>query len=437
MDFRDYLLVFKRRWPVVVILLLVGLAGSALYLHSAPKTYTSTAVVFVSVTGSANSVDLQQANTFSQQAATNYAAITKSPLVLGPVISELQLRESPAALAKNLTVTAEAGTSLFDITAIAATPARAAQIANAVAASAALNIGALEAPTPTTTTTPTATHLVVLKQIQTATASTSPASPARNTALAFGGIVGLILGVALAILLYILDTRIRSARDIHQLTERPVLSTLPRRKTKDGGLVVKNFPNSAAGESFRGLRTNLRFVEVSNNRSFVIATAAPMERLHHIAANLAWALAETGSTVVLVDINLRQPQVHTTFGLADDKGVADVVLGNATVAQVARAGGLETLTVITAGTHTTNPSELLGSGEMRIFVEKLEAEFDFVIFDGPPVLSYTDTAVVSALTTGAVIVVQAGRSRRRELKESLTVLANVNLQPVGIVLADV
>lgn len=432
MDFRDYLLVFKRRWPLVILMLLVGLGGSALYLATAHKTYSATAVVYVSVAGSNNSVDLQQASTFSQQAATNYAAITKSPLVLGPVIAQLGLPVSSAGLAKTLQVMAEPGTSLFDITAAAATPAKAAQIANAVAASATLNIGELEAPT-----TPAATPLVVLKQIQTATVPNAPSSPARNTAIAFGGIVGLVAGIALAILLYILDTRIRSARDIHQITERPLLSTVPRRKGKDGGLVVKNFPNSVAGESFRGLRTNLRFVEVAHNRSFVIAASAPLDRSHHVAANLAWALAETGSTVVLVDIDLRQPHVHTTFNLADDKGVTDIVVGNATMSEVVRSGGLDTLSIVSAGTRTTNPSELLGSEEMRRFVEQLEASFDFVIFDGPPLLSYTDTAVVSALTTGAVIVVQAGRSRRRELKESITVLSNVNLQPVGIVLTGI
>jgi succinoglycan biosynthesis transport protein ExoP len=406
------------------------LGGSALYLATAHKTYSATAVVYVSVAGSNNSVDLQQASTFSQQAATNYAAITKSPLVLGPVISQLKLSVSSASLAKTLQVTAEAGTSLFDITAVASTPAKAAQIANAVAASATLNIGELEAPS-----TPAATPLVVLKQIQTATVPNGPSTPVRNTAIAFGGIVGLVLGIALAILLYILDTRIRSVRDIHQITERPLLATVPRRKGKDGALVVKDFPNSVAGEAFRGLRTNLRFVEVAHNRSFVIAAAAPLDRSHHVAANLAWTLAETGSTVVLVDIDLRQPHVHTTFGLSDDKGVTDIVAGNATMPEVVRSGGLDTLSIVSAGTRTTNPSELLGSEEMRRFVEQLEASFDFVIFDGPPLLSYTDTAVVSALTTGAVIVVQAGRSRRRELKESITVLSNVNLQPVGIVLS--
>jgi capsular exopolysaccharide synthesis family protein len=429
MDFRDYLLVFKRRWPIVAIFLILGIAGSVGYLSVAAKTYEATSVVYVSVNGSSNSVDLAQGSTFSQQAATNYAAITKSPLVLSPVIDQLSLTMTSAELAKNLSVTPETGTSLFDITATAGNAAEAAQIANAVAKSATEQITELETPAD-----PTTEAIVSLKQIQTATIPKSAAAPSVKTTLAFGVVVGLVLGIALSVLLHVLDTRIRGIRDIAQLTSRPLLASVPRRKAKEGALVVKDFPDSTSGESFRGLRTNLRFVEVEHNRSFVISAAAQNDRPAEVAANLAWALAETGSTVVLVDVDLRDPHVESTFEMPAGRGVTDVVTGNAKMAEVVRPGGLDTLWIVTAGKPTSNPSELLGSDEMHRFVDQLEAAFDFVIFDSPPMLAYTDAAVVSALATGAVITVQAGKARRRELKEALTVLSNLNLEPVGVVL---
>lgn len=443
-NFRDYLRIFSRGWPALVILTVMGVGGSVGYLLVTPKIYQATSIVYVSTGSAKNAGDLQQGSNFSQQAAMNYAAITRSPLILDPVIKQLGLNTTASELAKSLNVVAVATTTLFTITASSESPGHAAQLANTVARSAMTEITLLEKPE-----NPDIPALVKLSQIQTATVPTDASSPATKPTLAFGLIVGLLLGLVIAILMFVLDTRVRGAQDLAAITDRPILATVPRVRTRGGSLVVRQRPNSSASESFRDLRTNLRFLERAKNRSFVVAVPSAREGESDVAANLAWTLAQTLRTVVLVDIDLRrtspfgakaseivgkgeasQPDEASTVVL----GIVDIITGSVGLSDALQPSGHEFLSVLPSGRRASNPSELLGSPEMERFVAQIESRFDYVVFSGPPLMSSTDSAVVSALASGAVVVVNAGRTKRRKLAEAIEVLAKVGVTPIGIVL---
>lgn len=445
-DFRDYLRIFSRGWPALVILTVMGVGGSIGYLLVTPKIYQATSIVYVSAGSAKNAGDLQQGSTFSQQATTNYAVITRSPLVLDPVIKQLGLKTTASELAKSLNIEAVPTTTLFTITASSESPGHAAQLANTVARSATTEITLLEKPE-----NPDTPALVKLSQIQTATVPTAASSPATKTTLAFGLIVGLLLGLVVAILMFVLDTRVRGAQDLAAITDRPILATVPRVRPNSASLVARQRPNSAASESFRDLRTNLRSLERAKNHSIVVTVPSAREGESDVAANLAWTLAQTHSTVVLVDIDLRRTAPfgakarkivgkseasQTDEGSTVVLGIVDIITGSAQLSDALQPSEHEFLSILPGGRRASNPSELLGSPEMERFVAQIESRFDYVIFSGPPLRSSTDSAVVSALASGAVVVVTAGRTKRRKLAEAIEVLAKVGVTPIGIVLTD-
>lgn len=430
MDFRDYLQILKRGWVSIVLFALVGVAVAASYLAVAPRTYEATSVVFVSTQSSDTLTELQQGNTYAQQAVKTYVQLAVSPVVLQPVIRQLDLVTTPSELAADLSVGVRPETTLFEITARNANAEVAAQLANAVAVSAINEIGSLES-----TNAADGEPLVKLEQIQDAVVPTTAISPDAKIDIALGLIVGLAVGLAATILVQALDTRIRTPRDLWSLTERPLLSRVPqRRSAKKHAIVIRDDPSSAYGESFRTLRTNLRFLETSTARSFVVTSAVAGEGKSSVAANLAWALAEAKYSVVLVDTDLRNPAVGRLFSVSGPSGLSEFIVGRAGLNDVLLPSGHELLAVMLAGAVPPNPSELLGSDEMGEVMKLLERRFDYVILDAPPLLSFTDAAVVSAFAAGTVITVAAGRTKREELSSALLALANVGVTPTGIVL---
>ena len=430
MDFRDYLAVLRRRWPVILAITLLCVGAASAYLAVVPKTYVAASVIFVSAQGAVTVGDLQQGNDFSQQAVKTYAELAKSPLVLGPVIDRLGLDETAGDLAEKLDISVRLETTVFQITSTESDPNRAAQIANAVAESAITVIGQLEA-TDSVGTVP----LVRLDQIQTATVPTGASSPQTRTVLALGLLVGLALGFAITFVAAALDTRVQGAADVTSLTGRPILSYIPiNRRGKKHPLIARENPEGRSGEAFRSLRTNLRYLESTDARSVLVTSPKNGEGKSTVAANLAWSLAESSFSVVLVDTDLRNPSVGSLLSVDCPVGLTDVILGEADLPAALVRSAHPELSVLLAGTMRANPSELLGSAELAQIIETLESQFDYVIIDSPPVLSFTDAAVVSVVASGTIVTIASGRTRRDQLRAALLTLANVGVTPLGIVL---
>jgi capsular exopolysaccharide synthesis family protein len=430
MDFRDYLAVLRRRWPLVVAMTVLGVLAAAAYLAAVPKSYVAASVVFVTAQGADTVGDLQQGNDFSQQAVKTYAEVAKSPVVLGPVIDRLGLDDTAEELALKLDISVRLDTTVFQITSTESDPERAAQVANAVAESAIDTITTLEASDSVD-----GVPLVRLDQIQTATVPLEPASPKTRTVLPLGLFVGLALGFAITLIAAVLDTRIQGPSEVASITDRPLLATIPvHRRAKKNPLIVRSNPEGRSGEAFRTLRTNLRYLESTDARSVLVTSPRDGEGKSTIAANLAWSLAQSNFSVILVDTDLRSPRVGAIVQVDGTVGLTDVILGYAGLDDAIQRTDHPDLSVLLAGSEQPNPSELLGSAELATIIESLESRFDYVIIDSPPVLSYTDAAVVSVVASGTVVAVSSGRTRRGQLRAALLTLANVGVTPLGTVL---
>jgi succinoglycan biosynthesis transport protein ExoP len=280
---------------------------------------------------------------------------------------------------------------------------------------------------------------VRLTRVQEANVPNQPGSPNVPLNLTLGTLIGLALGVAFAVLQTTLDTRIRNERDVESVSDLPLRGGIAfDPKAKQRPLIVQADPKSPRAESFRSLRTNLQFLDVSDQpRSYVITSSIQSEGKSTTAANLAIALADAGHRVIIIDADLRRPKLASYFDLEGAVGLSDVLIRRATLEDTMQPWGRGALTVLPAGAIPPNPSELLGSSVMQKLITGLEKQFDYVLIDAPPLLPVTDGALLARHTGGALVVVAAGRTHKNQLKGALESLVHVNASVSGLVMTMV
>ncbi|SMQ73866.1 capsular exopolysaccharide family [Plantibacter sp. VKM Ac-1784] len=433
MELTDYLRVLRKYWVLIVALVLVGVAAAAAYSLAKTPEYSSSAKVFVSTQSSDNVSDLTQGNTYSQQRVKTYVNLVSTPIVLQPVIAALELNITAGQLGGQVSAVATPDTTIIQITATSEDPVLAAELANTTAESLTGVVAKIES------TDDGATSPVKLTRVQEANVPTTPGSPNVPLNLALGVLVGLALGIAFAVLRETLDTRIRNERDIEGLTEIPIMGGIAfDPKAKQRPLIVQADPKSPRAESFRSLRTNLQFLDVSDQpRSYVVTSSIQSEGKSTTAANLAIALSDAGHRVIIIDADLRRPKLATYFDIEGAVGLSDVLIRRATLEDTMQPWGRGALTILPAGAIPPNPSELLGSSVMQKLISGLEKQFDYVLIDAPPLLPVTDGALLARHTGGALVVVAAGRTHKNQLKGALEALVHVNASVAGLVMTMV
>lgn len=431
MELRDYIRILRKSWVIIVVLTLVGIAAAATYSILQTPKYSSSAKVFVSTSGGSTVQDLAQGNTFTQARVLTYTALAVTPIVLLPVISDLGLDLNSDQLAKMTTVSAPLNTNIIEIAVIDADPAQAARIATGVSESLTKVVESLETSAGATNVSP-----VKLALIQHAAVPQQPVSPNVPLNIALGALVGLAIGLGLAVLRETLDTRIRNERDIEIITDVPILGGIvfdPNASVRP--LIVHADPRSPRAESFRSLRTNLQFLDVGRtDRCFVITSSIQTEGKSTTSANLAIALADAGSRVLIVDADLRRSQLANYMGLEGAVGLTDLLIGSAEPQDVIQQWGTEELFVLPAGKNPPNPSELLGSEAMVKLIKEFNGVFDVVLFDSPPLLPVTDAAILARIVGGTLVVCAAGRTHKNQLKSALAALNSVDAPISGLVL---
>lgn len=430
MDLREYVRIFRRNWIFVVALALLGvLLGGSVSLLSKPS-YTSETQLFVAIQSSGSVQELQQGNNFSQARVQSYVKTISSPIVLQPAIDALGLDDTPENLAKRVEADTDINTVLINISVVDNSPVQAAATAKAIADSLIKAVDALEKPKSG------GTSPVSLSITKPATRPVLPSSPNTRLNLLIGLVLGLGLGISGSLLRTNLDNRVRSESDLREVTALPLLGAIPfDQEALKHPLVRGGSHHSQRAEAFRQLRTNLQFTNVSGRtKTIVVTSSVPGEGKSTTATNLAMALAQAGQVVCLVDADLRRPMVNEYMGIDRSVGLTTALVGAEDVNDLLQPWGEDNLYVLASGQVPPNPSELLGSDEMKGLVARLEDAFDVVIIDAPPLLPVTDAAVLSQFVGGVVMVASAQKIRQPELEKSLNSLAMVGANVLGIVL---
>jgi len=426
-ELQDYLLVVRKRWRVILLVVLVCVGLASALTVSQTKIYESRTQFFVSTTGADDNVGLLQGSTFTQQRVKSYAQLLTTPRILAPVAASVGVTGD---IAGRVTATTPPDTVLIEVAVRDPSPAQAEAIATAIAKEFPTAVGELETR-PGSDVSP-----VKVTVVQPPTTPTSPVSPKPVRNIALGAVLGVLLGLGVALVRETLDRTVKTQDDIKAITDVPVLGAIMRDPDAvKRPLIVEVDPRSPRAEAFRSLRTNLQFVDAANHpRTVVVTSSLAGEGKSTMAANLALTMAQGGSKVCLVEADLRRPKVLDYLGLEGAVGLTDALIGRAEVFDLIQPYGGTNLWVLGAGPIPPNPSELLGSTAMRTILAELSGRFDYVVIDSPPALPVTDAVVLSSLVDGVILVVGSGVVQRDQLAHALESLESVAGRVLGLVL---
>ncbi|NIA12782.1 MAG: polysaccharide biosynthesis tyrosine autokinase [Nitrospiraceae bacterium] len=271
-----------------------------------------------------------------------------------------------------------------------------------------------------------------------------------------GALVGLVVGFALAVMLEIMDTSIQSIDDVATYLGLEVIGTIPKMKFGnpkrghrrrgayvatvdedqiDACIVTQHDPKSPVSEAYRTLRTNFQFATLQNPpQTIMVTSAVPGEGKTTTAVNMAVTMADCGIRVLLVDTDLRRPNVHRVLKMERGPGLADVLRGEADLPAVIRRTRVENLWIISSGRVPPNPSELMGSERMAKLMEQLGGDFDLVVCDAPSILVVTDPVLLSTHVDTVVIVISVRNARRETIQRAHKLLQAAQVSIAGIVL---
>lgn len=200
--------------------------------------------------------------------------------------------------------------------------------------------------------------------------------------------------------------------------------------------IVSHFnPKSPIAEQYRTLRTNIQFSQAEDNlRTILVTSPGSGEGKSTTVANLAIVLAQQGNNVLIVDADMRKPTVHYTFETDNLVGISNVLTGQAKPESAISSTVVPHLSVMTCGPVPPNPSELLGSKRMKELVRELTSQFDFVIFDTPPVLAVADAQVLANVCDGTILVIGSGKTDRQGAIKAKELLSQSQAKIIGAVL---
>ena len=254
------------------------------------------------------------------------------------------------------------------------------------------------------------------------------------------GIIGLMagigIGIGLALAREFLDQSIRTTEDLERVVKGryPVLGVIPEVGAAEIGQPMGPGTQSPVAEAYRALRTSVRFAELDGPIKVIqVTSAAAGEGKTTTAANLARMLTQAGHRVAIACCDLRRPTIHNYLGVPLAPGLADVVVGERSLAEAISQADALTY-VLPAGSPPPNPSELLGSSRAERVIGALAEEMDYTVLDTTPVLPVTDSIVVSRFADATLLVVRAGSTTRKELEHALSSLELASAPIIGLVL---
>ncbi|MGU3473433.1 CpsD/CapB family tyrosine-protein kinase [Paenibacillus sp. D51F] len=207
------------------------------------------------------------------------------------------------------------------------------------------------------------------------------------------------------------------------------------RSTSESSLVTYYDPKAPISEAYRTLRTNIQFSSFDEPiQVIMVASANPGEGKSTTASNLAVTYAQEGKKTLLIDADLRKPSVFQVFSVSNRVGLSTVVSGQCRWVDAIQDTHVEQLDVLPSGPIPPNPSELLASQSMKSLLQELQAQYDIIIFDTPPLLAVTDSLIISSLCQGVILVVQAGKVKSELVRKAKSNLEHVQARILGVVL---
>lgn len=426
MELRQFFATMRARWRFSVVTFLVGAIATLAIVFTMAPQYESSVKLFVS-TATGGQAEYSASLIVSQSVAS-YAELATDPSVLQRVIDKLGLDMGYEELADKVTADVILGTKTVQIDVRADTPELAQRIAQAEADEVVTLTDRLERPADSGEEPAITARIATEPSI-----SDVAVAPNLPLSIGIGLLVSLFVAIAGALLRDLLDRTIKSRQDVERITSQTVLATLPFDPQ------VKKEPLSAESggslaEAFRVLRTNLQFANIdANAQAILVSSALPNEGKTLVATNLALSLAQSGRSVLLIDADMRNPNVAELLGLENSVGVVTVLVGRTTVDEAIQSH-VSGVNFMGTGPAPPNPAEVLDTQAMRDLVAQVRKEYDVVIIDAPPMLPVADASILMTEVDGALLLVRHGSTTREQLRLAVARIETVGGRLFGTVL---
>ncbi len=282
--------------------------------------------------------------------------------------------------------------------------------------------------------------------METAEADPIPIRPSVPKNTAVGAILGLLLGVVIAVGGVLLDNTVHSQADIEEVLQLPflgILPSIPEEALENGppntrDLYISHNPKSSVAECARSIRTNLMFVGTDKSMKRILLTSAgPAEGKSTTSITLGTTMAQADKKVVIIDTDLRRPRLHRTFGVSGEQGLTSVLLETCTLDEAIRKTDQVGMDVLPCGPLPPNPAELLHTERFVKILEMLGEKYDRILLDSPPINAVTDAVILSQMVDGIILVVKSSKTAKDAVRRASRKLQDVQANVLGVVLNDV
>ena len=262
-----------------------------------------------------------------------------------------------------------------------------------------------------------------------------PFSPNLTRNVAVSLMLGLLLGIALALLVEFLDDTLKTPDDIEQKLRLPVLGIIPKLGAKQTVNQASADPRSAFSEAYRSVRTALQFsTERGVPRILLVASPSPSEGKSTTALTLARNFSQMGKKILLIEADLRNPSLHRMIAGVSEKGLSNLLAGSSTLHDAVIPGNAGEPDVLLAGPLPPNPAELLAGLRLRVLFDVALKSYDQIILDGPPVMGIADSPLLAHVGDSTLLIIQSAGTRIRDAQNAIKRLLAARTRLLGVVL---
>jgi capsular exopolysaccharide synthesis family protein len=424
-DLKELYISFMKHWWIVLSLMIVVTLTTYLITENVitPK-YEADTTLFIGNEKDDIDIGISLNDLYRDSGLINdYKSIARTRLVIEKVLSNLNISMTIDDFKKGMDIYTLEDSRLFVVSFTSPDPKLSADVANELAkelSTAVFEIVGVEN----------------IRIIDPAILKEKPVSPVLLKNLVLGGLIGFVLGLIVNLILFLGDDAIDDKEQIMALINKPVLGEIPVIKEKVSDIVhVLKYPHSYASECYKMLRTNINYLNRNDNRTILFTSSVTSEGKTTTISNLAVTLSREKKKVLLLEGDLRRPQLHKRFKMSQEPGLVDFIYKAVDINSIIRKHPDEkNLHILTSGILPPMPDEVLGSRDFKDLIERLKQHYDYILIDAPPLLVVSDAMVLSHVVDEVVLVCALQETKKSSFKNTLNILEQNEVNFVGVII---
>ncbi len=420
-DLREIFHIIRKNLILIIIIpIIFGVSSYFINTYAIDKKYESSTTLLVNSSKLSNETITQSDVTLSKSLIYTYAEIAKSETILNKTLEKLEISKDQIC---DLKIMPLKDTQIMQIIAQAKSPELAADIANTIA-----NLFSEEVK-----------RIAKVDSVEIVDIAI-PISDSVYPSVLLNTVVSAVIGGMLILIIIYLrhftDNTIKTELDIEKYVDSNVLGTVIKYDTKDyekGNIIMGKDPNSPVCEAYRYVKNSVLFSNIDNNiKKILVTSSTKSEGKSTLVANLAYALAEQGLNIMVVDCDFRRPSLHRKFRVSNLSGLTDILLNKDDYSKYKQRIN-DKFDVLTGGKKPNNPAEVVSSNTISNVIDKLGEDYDYVIIDVPPLI-VSDPLILSRSMDGIIYVVQSGVAIKDVVKKNIEKLKLTNTPVLGCVI---